>query len=84
MDGSKSKDPDGAIKSYSWKQIGGPIVIINDATTATPIFTAPSDISTNTVLVFELTVTDDKNATGISTVRVTVNPVNHPPELMLA
>lgn len=43
------------------------------------LFTAPTNISTNrAVLVFELTTNDDQNTTGISTVKVTVNPVNHP------
>ena len=75
----KSKDPDGNIKSYSWKQLGGTAVRLNGANTATPTFTAPSDITTSSIMVFELTVVDDKNATGISTVKDTVNPVNHPP-----
>ena len=78
LDGTKSKDRDGIIKSYSWKQVGGPAVTLNGANTATPSFTAPI-VGSGTVLVFELTVVDDKNATGISTVKVTVNPVNHPP-----
>jgi hypothetical protein len=79
LDGTKSKDPDGTIASYSWKQIGGPAVTLDGANTAAPTFTAPSNISSSVVLVFGLTVTDDKNATGISTAKITVNPVNHPP-----
>jgi tetratricopeptide (TPR) repeat protein len=79
LDGTKSKDPDGTIASYSWKQIGGAAVVLNGANTAAPTFTAPSNISSSVVLVFGLTVTDDKNATGISTAKITVNPVNHPP-----
>jgi tetratricopeptide (TPR) repeat protein len=79
LDGTKSKDPDGSIASYSWKQVGGPAVTLDGANTAAPTFTAPSNISSSVVLVFGLTVTDDKNATGISTAKITVNPVNHPP-----
>jgi K319-like protein len=79
LDGTRSKDPNGNIMSYFWKQVGGPPVTLNGANTATPSFTAPSEALTSVVLVFELTATDDKNATGISTVKITVNPVNHPP-----
>jgi PKD domain len=79
LDGAKSRDPDGRIVSYLWKQIGGPTITLNRPNTTTPSFTAPSDITARSIMVFELTVTDDKNATGISTVKVTVNPVNHPP-----
>ena len=69
----ESSDYDGSITSYSWKQIGGPVVMLNDANTATASFTSPN-ISTSTVLVFELTVKDSKNASGISTVKITVKP----------
>jgi len=79
LDGTKSKDPDGTVKSYSWKQIGGHTVVINGSDKRVATFTAPSNISTSTVLVFQITVKDDKNATGISVVRIIVNPVNRPP-----
>ena len=74
----KSRDPDGTISSYSWKQIAGPTITLNRFNTATPSFTAPV-VGSGTVLVFELTVKDNRNATTISIVKVTVNPVNHPP-----
>ena len=79
LDGTKSKDPDGNIMKYSWKQIGGTAVVLNGANTATPTFAAPFNFSTSTTLVFELTVKDSKNASGISTVKITVKPSNHPP-----
>ena len=80
LDGTKSRDPDGNnITSYFWEQIAGPDVILNGADTATPSFTALSNVSANTALVFQLTVTDDKNATSISPVKITVKPANRPP-----
>ena len=62
LDGSKSKDPDNDPLTYSWKQIGGPTVTLNDATSYMATFIAPSNISSDTTLVFELTVKDSKNA----------------------
>jgi large repetitive protein len=80
LDGSKSKDSDNDPLTYSWKQVGGvPTVTLNGVDRSIATFTAPSNISSDTTLIFELIVTDDKNATGISTVKITVNPVNHPP-----
>jgi hypothetical protein len=42
LDGTASKDPDGNITSYSWKQAVGQAVILNGADTITPSFTAPN------------------------------------------
>jgi tetratricopeptide (TPR) repeat protein len=80
LDGSKSIDPDGNITSYSWSQIAGQDVVLNATNVAKPSFTAPSNISTaRNVLLFQLTVTDDKSATGLSIVKVTVKPSNRAP-----
>ena len=80
LDGSKSIDPGGIIRSYLWNQIAGQHVVLNDTKTSKPSFIAPSNISApNNVLLFQLTVTDDNNATGLSTVKVTVNPVSRAP-----
>jgi hypothetical protein len=74
-------DTDGTIASYSWTQTAGPTVTLSNANTATASFTAPL-VTANTVLTFQLTVTDNQGATGIDTVNVTVNDVpaaNQPP-----
>jgi DNA-binding beta-propeller fold protein YncE len=82
LDGSKSTDPDNDLIKYSWKQIAGPAVTLDGANTAIATFTAPKDISSNTDLVFELTVIDTKNATNTAVAKVTdkyIPPPNKPP-----
>ena len=81
MDGTTSED-DGTIISYIWNQIAGPSVNVNGADTTTPTFTASSNnisSTANAVLVFQLTVADDKNATSISAVKITVKHTNRSP-----
>jgi len=76
LDGAASSDPDGDIKSYSWAKISGPA-----ATIATPdaVSTAVNGLVAGTY-VFELTVTDNSNATAKSSVTITVNAAaNKPP-----
>ncbi len=83
LDGSKSKDPDsGDTLTYSWVQTAGPTVTLNGADTSIATFTAPKDISSDTDMRFQLTVTDSKNATNSATVKITdkyVPPPNQPP-----
>jgi streptogramin lyase len=70
LDGSKSNDPDGDSLTYSWKQIKGPTVPLDDANTPFATFTAPSNISSDTKMIFKLTVKDSKNATNSDDVKV--------------
>jgi hypothetical protein len=77
LDGSQSKDgepePNGTITSWSWTQIGGPAVTLQNATSATASFTAPRlKGQKNLILTFELTVTDDDGATANDRVQITV------------
>jgi len=82
LDGSFSFDTDGTITAYLWQQTAGPLVKFN-AVTAKPIFTAPL-VSANTVLAFQLRVTDDKGATSIPDfVNITVQDVQPQPVLDL-
>lgn len=72
-------DTDGAIVSYAWLQTGGPAVTLADATKAVTSFAAPSAKVENT-LTFELTVTDNKGATGKASVNIVVKAIpNVPP-----
>jgi hypothetical protein len=77
LDASNSQDPDGGTLEYSWKQIGGQAVTLNNANTANATFTAPSDIISDIILDFELIVKDNKGATSTDSVKVTVK--NSPP-----
>jgi len=69
LDGSLSKDPDGSITQYEWKQISGPspATFANKAAMKTVITGLQEGEYT-----FELTVTDNAGATSTKTVKVIV------------
>ncbi|MFL5358742.1 PKD domain-containing protein [Archangium sp.] len=72
-------DVDGTVAAYHWVQTAGPAVTLSDASVAAPGFTAPLPAA-DTVLGFELTVTDNEGATGRDSVAVTVRArPNQPP-----
>ena len=85
LDGSKSKDRDGKIESYRWQQIIGPItkVALDNPNNIEANFISPQ-VSHDTILVFKLTVTDDKGSSdsAITAVKVVRNeevpPVSSP------
>jgi hypothetical protein len=80
LDGSASSDSDGTVESYAWTQTAGPAVALTGAGTASPTFTAPA-VDADTVLTFQLVVTDDDDATSApDTVNVTVRNVPTPPQ----
>jgi S1-C subfamily serine protease len=75
-------DPDLNDKlSYSWNQIAGTSVVLNGPNTASPTFTAPSNITSDTELKFALTAKDDKGAinNNPAITTITVKHINHPP-----
>ncbi|HEY6234519.1 MAG TPA: hypothetical protein VIW69_05340, partial [Candidatus Elarobacter sp.] len=73
-------DADGTVVSYAWTQIAGAAVTLTNPNTATASFTAPN-VTTQTTFGFQLTVTDDRGATGSAVTSVTVKPKppNQPP-----
>lgn len=83
MDGSKSSDPDIEPLKYSWIQTAGPgpKVKVERANTHIASFTMPSNILSDTNLVFKLTVTDTNGATDTEDSRVVVSifryQINH-------
>lgn len=88
LDGSASHDPDGGDTiSFQWTQVAGPPVLLSNAATAMPTFTAPL-VASLTALEFELVVTDDDPANPKNSPpdRVTVNvrSINDPPSCHLA
>nr|WP_256379076.1 PKD domain-containing protein [Chitinophaga sp. SYP-B3965] len=80
LDGSSSTDEDGMITSYSWKKISGPAGAVGSPNAMS---TAITDLTVEGQYVFELTVTDNSNATATARVTITVLPVqsaeNKPP-----
>ena len=69
LDASGSSDPDGDRIGYNWHQVSGTSVTLSSSSVASPTFTAPSSPAT---LMFRLTVTDSRNAGGVSFVTITV------------
>ncbi|MBO0613421.1 Lcl C-terminal domain-containing protein [Thiothrix fructosivorans] len=76
LDGSASKDTDGSIDSYAWKQTAGTTVTLASTTSAKPTFTAP-DVVKDEILTFELTVKDDKSAVAKDSVNILVKNINN-------
>lgn len=72
LDGSASSDPEGAELSYRWRQIAGPAVTLSSTSEETPLFVAPSGLSQNTTLSFELVVNDGLHDSLPSVVNLTV------------
>ena len=84
LDASDSYDADGNISSYSWIQNSGdPSVIIVNADSPKPDFTAPR-VDTNSTLTFKLTVTDNSGASNADYVNILIENTNNtvipPPE----
>ncbi|HVW29429.1 MAG TPA: PKD domain-containing protein [Polyangiaceae bacterium] len=73
LDGSASKDPEGASLTYAWSQTGGPPVSLSSTTVVKPTFAAPT-VSVSTALTFSLVVSDGVNQSAASTVTITVTP----------
>ena len=81
LDGTGSVDSDGTVDAYLWVQTSGDNVVLADADTSTPDFTAPSTSSLQ-VLTFQLTVTDNAGATDTDTVNVNVAAVIAPAQVV--
>jgi hypothetical protein len=64
-------DPDGDRVSYSWRQTAGPPVNLVGANTANPKFAVPGSV-VEEVLMFELTVTDEKGGHDTDDLKIIV------------
>jgi hypothetical protein len=75
LNGSESRDPNGVILSYSWRQIPtSHFITLSGADTPIWSFNAPR-VSADTTLTFELTVTDSYGLTDKNTVNVFVKHI---------
>jgi lysophospholipase L1-like esterase len=74
LDGSMSTDPLNDVLSFQWVQTSGPIVVLSDATSIRPSFTAPSAVESEVVITFSLTVKDQGGLQSTDSCTVTVSP----------
>ncbi len=79
LDGSNSRDTDGQIAAYSWRQTRGSPMTLSDTSEAQPTFTALDGDLAGQALMFELTVTDNSGLTGTDQVTVNITSENLPP-----
>ncbi|MDH5327841.1 MAG: hypothetical protein OEZ68_18160 [Gammaproteobacteria bacterium] len=75
LDATTSMDQDGSITAYSWTQTAGPAVTLTGAATATASF-APVAVYQDTVLTFQISITDDDAAISTATMNVTLLNTN--------
>ncbi len=73
LTGKASRDSDGPVIAWTWRQTAGPSVRLIEANTTTVSFTAPH-VSSPTKLTFALTVEDSTANTSSASIDVTVVP----------
>lgn len=81
LDGSGSTDADGTINAYHWTRVDSYTsitTILSSSTAAQPSFNAPA-VSSDTPLIFKLTVTDNNGTTATDQVQITITNVNKLP-----
>jgi len=71
LNGSASNDAEGDTLTYQWIQTAGTNVTLNNATMASASFTAPT-VSSDTLLRFNLTVSDTSGLSNTASTQVTV------------
>lgn len=72
LDGSQSRDPDGAPLTFHWVQRSGTTVQLSNSSTAAPSFMVPAGSPDNQVLTFELVVSDNQFSSATDAVSVNV------------
>jgi hypothetical protein len=73
LDGTRSRSSHGAIAAWSWKQLGGPAVVLEGAETARATFEVPGgEDAVGAVLAFELAVTDETSRSARAELQLAV------------
>jgi len=81
LNGSASKDPNNSPLTYQWTQSAGPSVTLTNATTAYPSFIAPSGLTHDQALTFQLTVNDGTFSSSADLVNIMVHAANPSPNV---
>jgi REJ domain len=84
LNGTGSADPDLDILNFTWTQTAGLPVMLTDANTTSPTFTAPAVVGGGTTLTFRLVVSDGQVSSAADTVSILVQDTNDPPVCTLA
>lgn len=79
LSGANSKDLEGAISSYQWRQVTGPTVVLIDAESVQASFITPGVGTNGVALSFELQITDDGGLSDVDTCTVNVTWLNNAP-----
>ena len=79
LNGSLSSDPDTDALTYAWTQVAGPAVVLDDATSASPAFTAPFVNAGGADFEFQLSVDDGYGGSSTDNVVIHVQNANDPP-----
>lgn len=79
LSAANSIDPDDGIQSYTWEQVGGAPVTLNNADTETPSFTAPDVDVDGLSLTFQVRVRDFAGLEDTDSAIVNISWVNTPP-----
>jgi hypothetical protein len=78
LDGTASSDPDSDLLTFTWSQLSGPRVTLSDIHSARPSFVGPQ-VTSPTILTFQLLVDDGFGETASAEVRITLLPADAPP-----
>ena len=80
---AQAQDRDGSISSMAWKQVSGPTVILENATSLTVRFRSPQ-IAQAADVVLQFTAIDDAGAAAADSVSVSVDATNFAPKIISA